>query len=58
MLLFQADTFEHKFGSEKFTEYVVPTCSYRMGTDKMGAAVAVLGKLWLQIPTLRELPAQ
>lgn len=27
-----------------FTEYVVPTCSYRMGTDKIGAAVAVIGK--------------
>ncbi|XP_078366975.1 metallophosphoesterase 1 homolog [Oculina patagonica] len=36
-------TFEQKIGSVQFTEYVVPTCSYRMGTDKMGAAVAVIG---------------
>ncbi|XP_078362503.1 metallophosphoesterase 1 homolog [Oculina patagonica] len=35
--------FEHDFGTVKFTEYVVPTCSYRMGTDKIGAAIAVLG---------------
>ncbi|KAJ7380861.1 hypothetical protein OS493_007258, partial [Desmophyllum pertusum] len=39
----KAGTFQHKIGSVTFTEYVVPTCSYRMGTDKMGAAVAVLG---------------
>ncbi|XP_020618526.1 metallophosphoesterase 1 homolog [Orbicella faveolata] len=35
-------SFEHEIGSVVFTEYVVPTCSYRMGTDKIGAAVAVI----------------
>ncbi|CAH3108457.1 unnamed protein product [Porites lobata] len=36
-------SFHHLIGSVRFTEYVVPTCSYRMGTDKMGAAIAILG---------------
>lgn len=36
-------TVQHEFGSMKLTEYVVPTCSYRMGTNMMGAAIAVVG---------------
>ncbi|KAJ7333764.1 hypothetical protein OS493_015855 [Desmophyllum pertusum] len=36
-------TLQHKIGSVTFTEYVVPTCSYRMGTNMIGAAIAVLG---------------
>lgn len=36
-------SFQHPMGSVTVTEYVVPTCSYRMGTNKMGAAIAVLG---------------
>ena len=31
-------------GSVTVTEYVLPTCSYRMGTNRMGAAIVVLGK--------------
>lgn len=41
---FQSDTIYHRRGSVTVTEYVVPTCSYRMGTNRMGAAIAVLGK--------------
>ena len=47
MLLFQPATVQHEFGSMKLTEYVVPTCSYRMGTNMMGAAIAVVGKLFV-----------
>lgn len=36
-------TINHKIGTVTFTEHVVPTCSYRMGTEKMGFAVAVIG---------------
>lgn len=36
-------TIDHKIGKVTFTEHVVPTCSYRMGTGKMGLAVAVIG---------------
>lgn len=41
--LHEPDTVQHEFGIFTFTEYVVPTCSYRMGTKMMGAAVAVIG---------------
>ena len=41
---FQSATIYHRRGSVTVTEYVVPTCSYRMGTNRMGAAIAVLGK--------------
>lgn len=44
-LLFQPAIFQHKLGSVKFPEYVVPTLSYRMGTNNIGAAIAILGKL-------------
>ncbi|XP_074637467.1 uncharacterized protein LOC141895534 isoform X2 [Acropora palmata] len=36
-------TIYHRRGSVTVTEYVLPTCSYRMGTNRMGAAIAVLG---------------
>ncbi|XP_022801721.1 metallophosphoesterase 1 homolog isoform X5 [Stylophora pistillata] len=36
-------TIDHKIGKVTFTEHVVPTCSYRMGTEKMSLAVAVIG---------------
>jgi len=39
----ESATLQHQIGDLKFTEHVVPTCSYRMGTDKMGVMVAVLG---------------
>lgn len=41
--LHEPDTVQHEFGIFTFTEYVVPTCSYRMGTKMMGVAVAVIG---------------
>lgn len=41
--LHEPATVQHEFGIFTFTEYVVPTCSYRMGTKMMGAAVAVVG---------------
>lgn len=41
---FQSATIYHRRGSVTVTEYVLPTCSYRMGTNRMGAAIAVLGK--------------
>lgn len=44
-LFFQPAIFQHKLGSVKFPEYVVPTLSYRMGTNNIGAAIAVLGKI-------------
>ena len=44
-ILVQRATINHKIGTATFTEHVVPTCSYRMGTEKMGFAVAVIGGL-------------
>jgi hypothetical protein len=36
--------YEYTLGNTDMYEFIIPTCSYRMGTDKIGYGFAVLGK--------------
>lgn len=36
--------FEYSLGVTDMYEILIPTCSYRMGTDKIGYGYAVIGK--------------
>lgn len=36
--------FEYYLGVADIYEFIVPTCSYRMGTNKIGYGFAVIGK--------------
>lgn len=42
--------YEYTLGIQNMYEILVPTCSYRMGTAKIGYGFAIIGKLKKTVP--------
>lgn len=38
-----------EYQPDSYHEFVVPTCSYRMGVPNMGYGIAVIGKFYISI---------